>query len=126
MVAHVSQTEDGAALLSNLCDGTKAEQKEKEKKGRIEEARRPTQRDGSFPSGWPSMTGRRGDAPRGAQARCVRCSSKASKLLATIRRHIWSSRHVSALNRASLQYTQIINYEVGATVWDYHRLIHES
>ncbi|KAJ1364137.1 hypothetical protein KIN20_024157 [Parelaphostrongylus tenuis] len=57
-----------AALLSNLCDGTKAEQKEKEKKGRIEEARRPTQRDGSFSSGWPSMTGRRGDAPRGAQA----------------------------------------------------------
>ncbi|KAJ1362973.1 putative manganese-transporting ATPase catp-8 [Parelaphostrongylus tenuis] len=76
----------GVALLSHPYDATKAEQKEKEKKERTEEARRLTQRDGNFPSGLPSFAGRRGDAPIGARARStqqplINAQSKLEKLM---------------------------------------------
>lgn len=59
----------GVALLSHPYDATKAEQKEKEKKEKIEEARRLMHTANSTPPGIPSSAGRRGDAPIGARAR---------------------------------------------------------
>ncbi|EYC39599.1 hypothetical protein Y032_0649g1113, partial [Ancylostoma ceylanicum] len=62
----------GVALLSHPYDATKAEQKEKEKKEKIEEARRLMHSANSTPPGIPSSVGRRGDAPIGARARLIR------------------------------------------------------
>ncbi|VDL70610.1 unnamed protein product [Nippostrongylus brasiliensis] len=59
----------GVALLSHPYDATKAEQKEKEKKEKMEEARRLIQ-SGATPNpvGIPGGAGRRGEAPPGARA----------------------------------------------------------
>ncbi|VDM70450.1 unnamed protein product [Strongylus vulgaris] len=59
----------GVALLSHPYDATKAEQREKEKKEKIEEARRLMHLNNPTPPGIPSSAVRRGDAPIGARMR---------------------------------------------------------
>ncbi|PIO73324.1 P-type ATPase of unknown pump specificity [Teladorsagia circumcincta] len=78
----------GVALLSHPYDATKAEQKEKEKKEKIDEARRLIQVGATppVPAGIPSTVGRRGEAPPGARARSthpsvVNAQTKLEKLM---------------------------------------------
>ncbi|XGW25715.1 hypothetical protein V3C99_006823 [Haemonchus contortus] len=78
----------GVALLSHPYDATKAEQKEKEKKEKIDEARRLMHMGAAppTPAGIPSAVGRRGEAPPGARARSthpsvVNAQNKLEKLM---------------------------------------------
>uniref|UniRef100_A0A158P6R6 Cation-transporting ATPase n=1 Tax=Angiostrongylus cantonensis TaxID=6313 RepID=A0A158P6R6_ANGCA len=74
----------GVALLSHPYDATKAEQKEKEKREKTEEAHRLTHRDGNFPSGLPNFVSRRGEVPIGARPRyqpSLNMQSKLEKLM---------------------------------------------
>ncbi|VDO60869.1 unnamed protein product [Haemonchus placei] len=78
----------GVALLSHPYDATKAEQKEKEKKEKIDEARRLMHMGAAppTPAGIPNAVGRRGEAPPGARARSthpsvVNAQNKLEKLM---------------------------------------------
>ncbi|KAK6055586.1 putative P-type ATPase [Cooperia oncophora] len=78
----------GVALLSHPYDATKTEQKEKEKKEKIDEARRLVQAGAlpPVPAGMPSAVARRGEAPPGARARSthpsvINAQNKLEKLM---------------------------------------------
>ncbi|VDO18536.1 unnamed protein product [Heligmosomoides polygyrus] len=78
----------GVALLSHPYDATKAEQKEKEKKEKMDEARRLIQSGATpgAPPGIPSTVARRGEAPPGARMRAthpsvVNAQTKLEKLM---------------------------------------------